>query len=413
MCCRLPSTWPFPRCPEATPASHSPAPDLACLNSKAKRAKSISSGVLSKHASRIQWQISGKHRRKPWTDSLWKSFSPLSARSFSISNVSVVEGQWQRLGHCNWELKSSGGCGAAWSPGITLPAQHGRSHIAPLPGAALFPAGKHLPNSNGRQTNSKQVQQETCKQCFSKKKSAFYEVHHYISLLALKSRRQTQFLFRIWFWSVCIKMEKYSLWEKAPLTPFWLEIHTNEQWHHVCCHLLHCPGKAVDILRCSHIRQNGTNLHNDATLRKICAKSPWPSFCAHICCWWKEKSPLPVPQLHSALGQVARDIKSFWLSERPQEGWQSTTSSGLGLPSYTGDRGSMSDCWGIQAPREALLRQPFFLTSQTAKDFAWMTREITDGRTVEGLTVFMAPSEKLQVICVVVVIPWRSQHLKG
>lgn len=187
------------------------------------------------------------------------------------------------------------------------------------------------------------------------------------------------------------------------------------QWavHHVCCHLLHCPGKAVDILRCSHIRQNGTNLHNDATLRKICAKSPWPSFCAHICCWWKEKSPLPVPQLHSALGQVARDIKSFWLSERPQEGWQSTTSSGLGLPSYTGDRGSMSDCWGIQAPREALLRQPFFLTSQTAKDFAWMTREITDGRTVEGLTVFMAPSEKLQVICMVVVIPWRSQHLKG
>lgn len=229
MCCRLPSTWPFPRCPEATPASHSPAPDLACLNSKAKRAKSISSGVLSKHASRIQWQISGKHRRKPWTDSLWKSFSPLSARSFSISNVSVVEGQWQRLGHCNWELKSSGGCGAAWSPGITLPAQHGRSHIAPLPGAALFPAGKHLPNSNGRQTNSKLVQQETCKQCFSKKKSAFYEVHHYISLLALKSRRQTQFLFRIWFWSVCIKMEKYSLWEKAPLAPFWLEIHTNEQ----------------------------------------------------------------------------------------------------------------------------------------------------------------------------------------
>lgn len=34
-----------------------------------------------------------------------------------------------------------------------------------------------------------------------------------------------------------------------------------------------------------------------------------------------------------------------------------------------------------------------------------MTREITDGRTVEGLTVFMAPSEKLQVICMVVVIP--------
>lgn len=41
------------------------------------------------------------------------------------------------------------------------------------------------------------------------------------------------------------------------------------------------------------------------------------------------------------------------------------------------------------------------------KVFARVTNEIKDRHTVEGeeLTVFMAPSKKLQVICVVVIIP--------
>lgn len=51
----------------------------------------------------------------------------------------------------------------------------------------------------------------------------------------------------------------------------------------------------------------------------------------------------------------------------------------------------------------------------TVKGFAQATKEIRDRHIAEAgqLTVFMAPSKKLQVICVVVIIPWRSQNLKG
>ena len=50
------------------------------------------------------------------------------------------------------------------------------------------------------------------------------------------------------------------------------------------------------------------------------------------------------------------------------------------------------------------IKMPF---ATTIKGFARVTNEIKDRHAAQGeeLTVFMAPSKKLQVICVVVIIP--------
>lgn len=59
---------------------------------------------------------------------------------------------------------------------------------------------------------------------------------------------------------------------------------------------------------------------------------------------------------------------------------------------------------GRESSLVPLKMKPFVMT---AKSFAQVTNEIRDRHTAEGgqLTVFMAPSKKLQVICMVVIIP--------